>query len=78
MNTDSGCVIMGDLTGGTYAVWKHYRTKECYLVIRGTKDVKDFLADIDVEEINDDDIGAKVHNGVKKEEILYLLILVIN
>ena len=45
MNTDSGCVIKSHQSekNGAYAVWKHYRTKECYVVIRGTKNFMDFL-----------------------------------
>ena len=67
MNTDSGCVIKSHQSekNGAYAVWKHYRTKECYVVIRGTKNFMDFLTDSNVINIYDDEIGVDVHNGVK-------------
>ena len=65
LNTNSGCVIKTD--NWRYAVWKHYRTKECYVVIRGTNvfDSSDILADSDVEEYYDDEISVGVHNGVR-------------
>ena len=67
MNTDSGCVIKShqSANNGAYAVWKHYRTKECYVVIRGTKNLMDALTDLNVINIYDDEIGVDVHNGVK-------------
>lgn len=69
MNTNSGCVIRSRQTDweGAYAIWKHYRTKECYVVIRGTeiKSLIDILTDLNVLEVYDDEIEATVHNGVK-------------
>ena len=64
LNSNSGCVIKSD-DSGRYAVWKHYRTKECYVVIRGTKNLNDFFTDLDTEEYNDEELGVKVHNGVR-------------
>ena len=63
LNSNYGCVIKTD--NYRYAVWKHYRTKECYVVIRGTKDLSDFFTDLNVEEYTDDEIGVGVHNGVR-------------
>lgn len=69
LNTDSGCVIKShqSLWGGAYAVWKHYRTKECYVVIRGTeiKSLIDILTDINLIEVRDNEIEVNVQNGVK-------------
>ena len=67
MNTNSGCVIKSHQSeeNGAYAVWKHYRTKECFVVIRGTKNLMDFLTDSNIINIYDDEIGVDVHNGVK-------------
>ena len=67
MNTDSGCVIKSHQSGynGAYAVWKQYRTKECYVVIRGTKNLNDFLTDANIIEYYDDEVEVNVHNGVR-------------
>ena len=64
LNSKSGCVIKTDYS--KYAVWKHYRTKECYVVIRGTKDINDILTDADIEEYTDNELHVGVHNGVRK------------
>lgn len=67
MNTRSGCVIKSHQSemNGAYAVWKHYRTKECFVVIRGTKNLNDFLTDFNILDIYDDEIDVHVHNGVR-------------
>ena len=67
MNTDYGCVILKHESwlNGAYAVWKQYITKECYLVIRGTKKFMDFLTDAFITESYDDEVGVFVHTGVK-------------
>ena len=41
------------------------KSGECYVVIRGTKTLSDVFVDLDVEEINDQQVGVKVHSGVK-------------
>ena len=67
LNTASGCVIKSHQSenNGAYAVWKHYSTKECYVIIRGTKNLMDFLTDSNVIDCWDDEIGVHVHNGVR-------------
>lgn len=70
LNTDYGCVIKSHQSAmnGAYAVWKHYRTKECYVIIRGTKlnEINtDLLTDMNVVEIYDEELGVYVHNGVR-------------
>ena len=69
LNTNSGCVIKAyhNLDNGAYAIWKHYRTKECYVVIRGTKieEINDIFTDANVIDIWDNEIKAHVHNGAK-------------
>lgn len=67
MNTNSGCVIKSHQSevNGAYAIWKHYNTKECYVVIRGTKNVMDFLTDANLPDWWDDEIKVHVHNGVR-------------
>ena len=69
LNTDSGCVIKSHQSdwGGAYAIWKHYRTKECYVVIRGTeiKSLIDILTDLNLLEVRDYEIQVNVQNGVK-------------
>jgi hypothetical protein len=67
MNTNSGCVIKSHQSevNGAYAIWKHYNTKECYVVIRGTKNVMDFLTDANIPDWWDDEIKVHVHNGVR-------------
>ena len=65
LNSNYGCVIKTD--NWRYAIWKHYRTKECYVVIRGTNvfDFSDILADLNVKEYFDNEISVGVHNGVR-------------
>ena len=69
LDTDSGCVIKSrqGFWYGAYAIWKHYRTKECYIVIRGTKvkSLIDILTDINILQVEDKEIGVYIHNGVK-------------
>ena len=69
LNTDSGCVIKSHQSdwGGAYAIWKHYRTKECYVVIRGTeiKSLIDILTDLNLLEVRDYEIQVNVQNAVK-------------
>ena len=65
MNSDYGCVI-DYAENGEYAVWKHYRSKECYVVIRGTNNLNDILADSKIIEDYDEEIGVYVHRGVKE------------
>ena len=69
LNTNSGCVIKAyhNWANGAYAIWKHYRTKECYVVIRGTKieEISDIFTDANVIDIWDNEIKAHVHNGAK-------------
>lgn len=66
MNTDSGSVIYSHTSDkyGAFAIWKQKNVGDCYLVIRGTKTFSDFLTDISVSEITDNEIGVKVHKGV--------------
>lgn len=49
-----------------YAIWQQKYTGECYVVIRGTKSPRDYLTDITVGEYVDNEIGVKVHYGVKQ------------
>lgn len=74
MNTDSGCIIKShesDLNGA-YVIWKHLKTKECFVVIRGTKTWSDFITDLKVEDIYDEEIGVHVHKGVQLRESFIL------
>lgn len=68
MNTDSGYVFHSHDSRvlGAYAIWKQIKSGECYIVIRGTKTLSDVFVDLDVEEYYDDEIGVRVHNGVRK------------
>jgi len=67
MNTDYGYVFHSRDTRvyGAYALWKHKKNGECYIVIRGTKTLSDIFVDLDVEEYYDEHIDARVHNGVR-------------
>ena len=70
MDSDYGSVIKSRHTvlEGAYAIWKHYRTKECYVVIRGTNLCKintDLLTDLKIVEVYDDEIGVNTHSGAK-------------
>ena len=67
MNTDSGYVFHSHNSRqwGAYALWKQKNNGECYVVIRGTKTLSDVFVDLDVEEINDEQVGVRVHRGVK-------------
>lgn len=65
LNNDAGCVIDKGINE-EYAVWKQYRTKECYVVIRGTNNWGDILADANIVEEYDQEIGVYVHKGVKE------------
>ena len=51
---------------GAFAIWKHKKTGECFIVIRGTKTLSDIFTDLDVEEYYDSEIQVKVHSGVRK------------
>lgn len=68
MNTDSGYVFHSHNSRvfGAYAIWKQKKSGECYIVIRGTKTLSDVFVDLDVEEYYDNEIGVRVHNGVRK------------
>ena len=65
LNKDTGCVIYGG-ENGEFAVWKHYRTKECYVVIRGTNNLGDIFTDGKVVQVYDEETGVDVHLGVKE------------
>jgi len=73
MNTDSGYVFHSHESKdfGAYAIWKQAKTGECYVVIRGTKTLSDILVDLDVEEYYDDEIGVRIHEGVRKRTNFY-------
>ena len=74
MDTDSGKVIFSG-GEGSFAIWKQKYTGECYLVNRGTKYINDFFTDLATSEVDDEEIGVKVHYGVKfrGEAILSLI-----
>ena len=67
MNTNYGCVIKSHQSdaNGAYAIWKQYNTKECYVVIRGTKNVMDFLTDANIPDWWDNEIEVHVHNEIR-------------
>ena len=54
MDTDSG------------SIWKQKYTGECYVVIRGTHSLADFMVDAQVAEFYDNEVGIYVHLGVRK------------
>lgn len=68
MDTDSGSVIYShqSFENGAYAIWKQKYTGECYVVIRGTHSLADFMVDAQVAEFYDNEVGIYVHLGVRK------------
>lgn len=64
LDTDYGSIF--NYYKGIYAVWKQKYTGECYIVIKGTKSIDDYITDAEVGEVVDNEIEVKVHYGVAK------------
>ena len=67
MDTDSGYVFHKHESNiyGAYAIWKQKNSGECYVVIRGKKNLNDIFTDLNVKEYYDSELKVKVHNGVR-------------
>ena len=71
MDTDSGYVFDSDesILYGAYAVWKQKYSGDCYIVMRGTNNLNDILTDLNVKELYDSEIDARVHSGVRSRTL---------
>ena len=70
LDTDSGFVFHRHQSKehGAYAVWKHIKSGECYIVMRGTdiREKNDIFTDMNVAEYVDEELEVKVHKGVRE------------
>lgn len=78
LNTKDGCVINSYKNGQvskedeTYAIWKNYKTKDCYIVVKGEDGVMASIKSIELQKATyDEEIKANVRAGTRATGVTF-------